>query len=131
MSKSDHEYIEATVTLPMPGDDSQTVDYKCHFDFNYHKGTEGNMDGDPDGRYEPISEEIEITRLRLEITDFVWTSAFHIFDFKTVDVNIPHFISVEDQLEEAVKHYLDKLKEAKKERDTDAQIVAHQQDNNL
>ena len=110
---SDYEYIKATVTLPMPGDDSETVDYPCQFDFDYHAGDE---------------EEIEIKRLWLEITDFVWVGPQHIFDFKTVGDKVPHFESVEDQLEAAAKAHLKHLKDAN---DMQAQIVAHQQDNNL
>ena len=107
---SDYEYINATVTLPMPGDDSETVDYNCQFDFNNHEGAEGITDGHPENRTEHIKPEIEVTRLRLEITDFVWTAAFHIFDFKAAGHDVPHFVPVEEQLEAAAKAYLEELR---------------------
>ena len=100
---SDFEYIKADISLPMPDDDSQTVDYKCLFSFTYHSDQEGTRE------VEAIKLEFEIINLQLEITDSVWAS-FHIHDFERTGKDIPYYSSVEEQLQAAAIKYLEELK---------------------
>jgi len=92
----DYNNVKIDVTLPEPGDDTNTICFNCLVDFDLFLG-----DNTPDKwTGETLETEIIFNRIQIEISDSVWA-----------DLNIDNYSSVEEQLSVALVEALKELGE--------------------